>query len=287
MQAIPVVASGAADAFAFDDRALALCCASHSGEPEHAALAADMLARAGLGVSDLECGAHPPMNDSAARALVKAGVGPTALHNNCSGKHAGMLATARHLGWPTAGYVQPDHPVQRRIAGVLRELVGTQMDAAPCGVDGCSVPTWALPIEALARAYARIASGEGSELTLIGHRLLEAGTREPFHVAGSGRLCTRLMRNLAGRAFVKTGAEGVYCAALPAAGIGIALKIDDGAGRAAEIAIAAVLAALFPDAATAIKGLVRRPLTNVRGKRIGELRPAADLRRGLDALRPV
>lgn len=286
MQALPLIESGAADAFQFGDKELALACASHSGEARHVDLARSMLARAGLGPDALECGAHSPLGGGAARALVEGHKSPDALHNNCSGKHAGMLVVARHLSEPTAGYVAPAHPVQQRIRAIIEDLTDHHIAADATAIDGCSVPTWALPLDGLAGAFSRLATGEGlsSERRAAARKLFDAATREPEFVAGDGRLDTRLMRLVDGHAFVKTGAEGVYCAAIPDMGIGIALKIDDGSGRAAECAVAAVLSGLMGEYATELGRLARPPVHNVRGVTVGEIRPAPELLRGVERL---
>jgi len=202
-----------------------------------------LLCRIGAGEEALACGAHWPFAAAAAQALRAAEERPGRIHNNCSGKHAGMLALARHHGWPLAGYHELEHPVQQRM---LREVVRwTDVDADEIGlgVDGCGVVTFALPLFALARGFARLAAearrgGTGSAI------VLQAMVMHPFLVGGSERLCTELMQAAAGRIVVKVGAEGVYCAAVPGAELGIALKVHDGATRAAEPALLAVLQAL-------------------------------------------
>ncbi|MFW6076630.1 MAG: asparaginase, partial [Hyphomicrobiales bacterium] len=243
-QALPMVEM-AADRFGFTDADIALACASHSGEPNHVRLVQSMLAKAGLSEADLECGFHWPYDGDAQRALAAAGERPGAVHNNCSGKHAGMLALALALGASTRGYTAASHPVQRTIAATLHELCGIDPDGQPCGIDGCSVPTWALPLAAQAHGFARFASGAGlsPDRQRAARRILAAVRAHPFNVAGSERFCTRLMQAVP-RAFVKTGAEGVFCGCVPHAGFGLALKCDDGAGRAAEVIMAALLAHL-------------------------------------------
>jgi L-asparaginase II len=245
IQCLPVIDSGAAERFGFSDAEIALACASHGGEPAHVETARAMLAKLSLDEGALECGAHWPSESNAARELVRRGEPPGPLHNNCSGKHAGMLAVSLALGVPHQGYVDPAHPVQQRIAATLAALTGSDLAGVPCGIDGCSVPTWALPLHALARAFQRFASGETlpPARAAAARRIVMAVRAHPFMVAGSKRFCTDLMSAVP-RAFVKTGAEGVFCAAVPHAGLGLALKCRDGASRAAEAATAGLLAGL-------------------------------------------
>lgn len=278
IQALPFVESGAADDFGFGQKELALACASHSGEPEHAALAARMLSTAAIDPHALECGAHWPLDEEAKLALARKGAQPTALHNNCSGKHAAFLCTCEHLGHPTKGYVGFDHPYQRLLRGVMEEVTGAAHDENNMAIDGCSIPTYAVPPRALALGFARMATGAGltPERARAARRLLSACMAEPYHVAGAGRMDLLLMQAGGGRIFAKTGAEGVYCAAVPELGLGIALKCDDGATRGAETMVAAVLARLMAkDAALAARlGELARPaITSRRGVEVGRLRP--------------
>ncbi|MCB1499281.1 MAG: asparaginase [Bauldia sp.] len=289
IQALPLVESGAADAYGFGAPELALACASHSGEPRHVETAGAMLAAAGRSVADLECGTHMPTSSVAERALIRAGHPASPLHNNCSGKHAGFICTACHLGLDPEGYVLPDHPVQREVTAVLADLTATPLDAANRGVDGCSIPAYAVPLDRLARAFARMATGEGLPplRAAAAKRLLAACMVEPFMVAGTGRFCSDVMPLFPGRLFVKTGAEGVYCAAVPELGLGVALKVDDGGTRAAETAMAATIAALLPEARTL--GLpfdrwLKRPIMNHRRTVTGNVGPSAGL---VDALQAV
>lgn len=280
IQALPVVESGAADRFAMTEAELALACASHGGEPDHVATAAGVLARIGLGPQDLECGAHLPYHLPSQHALIRAGEAPSPLHNNCSGKHASMLATAVHLGEKTRGYIAPDHPVQRRVVRAFEEMCEVDLSRAPRGTDGCSLPQIGIPLIALARGMARF--GAPNELpparAAACRRLAAAMVANPFMVAGSGRFCTLAMEIAAGKALIKTGAEGVYMAAIPASGLGIALKIEDGATRAAEVALATLLACYggFDDnQLTRLKALANPALNNVVGLRIGEIAAAS------------
>ena len=294
LQALPLVASGAADALGLLDAELALACASHGGEPLHAETAAAMLAKAGLDAGSLECGAHWPYHEPSMRALAAAGREPGPLHNNCSGKHAGFLCLACQLAGPgvdlrqfVRGYVAPDHPVMREVTAAIEAATGAPLASAPRGTDGCSIPTFAIPLRALALAFARVGSGVGlaPDHARAAQRLRRAVAREPLLVAGHGRLDTRVMERLGERVFMKVGAEGMYCAALPQAGLGVAIKIDDGNNaRAAEVAIAAVIEAhvALDDAERDFMRASSAPLLrNWRGIEVGALRASGALRAAL------
>jgi L-asparaginase II len=277
LQALPLVETGAADAFGFGDEELALACASHSGEAEHVAGVTRMLAKAGLDAAALRCGAHWPMSQSAVAMVARATGEPSALHNNCSGKHAGFLCVACAKGIDHADYWRPQHPVQREVRAVLEDLTGAALSEDRCAIDGCSVPTWAIPLQNLAHAFAKFGTGQGlaPERARAAARLRAACTQKPWHVAGTGRFCTEIMQLFGARVFVKTGAEGVYCGALHELGLGIALKCDDGAGRAAQAVMAAIIARFLPldDAERAALMCFERPtLRNWNGFEIGALR---------------
>lgn len=277
IQALPLVESGAADALGFDAADIALACASHSGEPRHAERVAAILGRAGLSASDLECGAHWPGNQDAMVALARSGAQPSALHNNCSGKHAGFLCTCVHRGVAHRGYVRRGHAAQQWVREAMESVTGAAHGEDVCGTDGCSIPTYAVPLANLAAGFARMATGRGldSGRAAAARRILAACMAHPFYVSGTGRADLQIMQAGAGRVFTKTGAEGVFCAALPDLGLGIALKCDDGAGRAAEVMIAAVLAGLTRRD-TQLSGklgqLARPVLTNWNGIEVGGLR---------------
>jgi L-asparaginase II len=235
-----------------------------------------MLAKAGVDEAAYECGAHWPIETQALHAMIRADEKPGQVHNNCSGKHAGMLAVAQRIGTDHHGYVDRGHAVQRAIAKVLNEMCDVDADTLPCGIDGCSVPTWAVPLRNMALGFARLTSGEGlsAERKAAAARIITAVKANPFMVAGTDRFCTRLMTKVP-RAFVKTGAEGVFCGAVPHAGLGIALKCDDGAGRASEAAFAAVLAALdvwTPEEKAAISSFAHATLKNWRKIEVGEVK---------------
>lgn len=273
LQALPLIESGAADRYALTDEELALACASHAGEPAHVESVARMLAKAGLDASALACGTHWPSSQAAAFALAKTGA-PSALHNNCSGKHAGFLCVARAMAIDHAGYWRPEHPVQAQVHAVLEDLSGASLPQDRRAVDGCSVPTWALPLKDLARAFAKFGTGHGlaPSRARAAARLRTACAQKPWYVAGTGRFCTEIMQHFGSRALVKTGAEGVFCGALAELGLGVAVKCEDGAGRAAEAIVAALLARFLPlsdQERTALVRFMRPTLRNWNGIEVG------------------
>jgi L-asparaginase II len=279
LQALTLVENGAADRYGLATEELALACASHSGEPDHVATVTRMLARAGLEPSALKCGAHWPIHQPSGQGLARAGASATPLHNNCSGKHAGFLCAACAMDADRARYTEPAHPVQRAVKATLEALGGVAIGEGVCAVDGCSAPIWAMPLAALARAFARFGSGEGlaPERAKAAARLRAACAAHPWYVAGTKRFDTELMRAFGPRVFVKGGAEGVHCAALPELGLGVAVKCDDGAGRAAEAMMAATLARLLPGEAdrAALAPFIQPALRNWNGIAVGSLRPTA------------
>jgi L-asparaginase II len=282
IQALALVESGAADAYGFGTEELALACASHSGEPEHVGLSRSMLAKAGLNESALECGAHWPTVQDAMVDMARGGNKPSALHNNCSGKHAGFICACVHTGIDHRGYVGFSHPLQEMVREAMNNVTRAAHGVENSGTDGCSIPTYAVPLRNLAAGFARMATGEGisPDRGKAAKRLFAACMAEPFFVAGTGRTDTRLMKLGGGRIFAKGGAEGVYCGALPELGLGIALKCDDGAGRAAEVMISAVLAKLLEKGDPLKEGLLEfaRPvLKNWNGIEVGRLEPTAAL----------
>jgi L-asparaginase II len=279
VQALPLVESGAADALGLGTEEIALASASHSGEGMHTSRVAAWLKRIGCSAADLACGPHEIRHEPTRQKMRARGEAPTALHNNCSGKHTGFLTLARHLGAPTAGYVGIDHPVQRAVASALKDIAGLEGEL-PFGVDGCTAPNFLVSLTALARAMARLGAPEGlaPARAAAARRIVTAMREHPELIAGSGRVCSILIREAQGRAVVKTGAEGVYAAMLPERGLGIALKIDDGATRASEAAIAFLLIALgaVPRDGAA-HAIAHAPIFDTRGNLVGERRGAAAL----------
>lgn len=241
-QALPLVASGAADSIGLTGEELAVACGSHRGEEAHIEAARSILRKAGLSEAHLESGAHPPSYRPAAEALARAGETPGAVHGNCSGKHAGMLALCVHRGYETEGYRDRDHPVQREILSAVRAMCGLDDEEITLGGDGCGAPAFAMPLRSLATGFARLNAGKAPEpFADAALRIREAMREHPFMVAGTGMLDTRLMRD--SQVVCKSGAEGIFAAGLPD-GTGIAIKISDGSARAVEPAVLPLLARL-------------------------------------------
>jgi len=291
LQALPLLESGAAERFNLSDAELAIACASHSGEPAHVATSAAMLAKLGLDAHALECGTQWPGREPVLRGMLARGEQATALHNNCSGKHAGFVCVACQMALAQGhepaefarGYIEPGHPVMREVTAALSGITGTDLTSAPQGTDGCSIPTFGIPLRALALAFARIGTGQGLTplRALAARRLRQAVSRQPFMVGGTDRFDTLVMEALGERLFCKVGAEGVYCAALPELGLGLALKIDDGQVRGAESAMAAVaegLLQLDEVQAALLRGYSDMPLNNWRGVHVGQVRASEVLR---------
>jgi L-asparaginase II len=278
MQALAMVTSGAIDRFALTDEELALACASHQGEDFHVSGVTHFLGHIGLAAGDLECGAHAPTSPAARDALRASGAKPTALHNNCSGKHSGMLSVAKALGVPTEHYVERDHPVQKAVRAAIETVVGEPLSLDYCGTDGCSIPTWAAPLSAFAAGFARMATGEGlpPDLAQAAHRIFDAATSHPHLVAGTDHPDTLIMRAFGGRVMQKGGAEGVQCGAIRDLGLGYALKIDDGNMQASQLAMANLLKRFArPDTAQVevLDRFARQKVLNVRKFEVGEMRP--------------
>lgn len=273
-QAMPMVEDGAADRFGLVPEELALACASHSSERIHLDVVDRFFRRIGLGEEALACGPHPPLGSAVAEMVMRTGLKLTPRWSNCSGKHTGMLAQALHHGWPTKGYERDGHPVQARIAECIAEWSGVPAGRLARAVDGCTAVCFGLPLTGMATAYARFGASEKP----AARRLREAMLAHPMLVAGTGRFCTELMTAWPGGIVAKVGAEGVYGAALPAHGVGIALKVEDGDMRAAPVALLGVLDALLPalrvdpSALAAVRDRAEVPTRNTRGEITGVLR---------------
>lgn len=281
MQSLPLVATGAADAFDLGPEELSLACASHSSEPMHTDRVDAWLAKLGLADDDLECGPHPVRHEPTRDAMILAGQAPRRVHNNCSGKHAGFLTVAKHLGVPTKGYTSLDHPVQQEVTRRISEVCCIEASHLVPGTDGCAAPNLAMPLKNLARGFARLAAPESlpEDLRKGADRLAKAVAANPLLMSGTGRACAELIAASGGRALIKVGAEGVYGGMVPDLGLGIALKIDDGAVRGAETGIAALLVALGVLSAEndLVKKWLNPPWVNTRDVVVGEQRPAGAL----------
>lgn len=278
IQALPLISSGAADRYGLTDEQLALACASHNAADSHTGRVARWLDQIGLAEADLRCGPQEPRDIPARDALIRSGKAPCQIHNNCSGKHAGFLTLAQHMA---AGpeYAEIDHPVQQAARAAIEET--TDQETLGYGIDGCSAPNFATTLQGLARAMAWFATAadRADRQSAGAEQLVQAMMAHPALVAGEGRACTDLMRAMGGAGAVKTGAEGVFIAILPQARIGIALKITDGATRASECALAALLISMqvLDPASPAARRYARAPIRNRRNLITGEMRAAESL----------
>ncbi|HEY4305734.1 MAG TPA: asparaginase [Gemmatimonadaceae bacterium] len=276
-QVMPLLQSGTFDELHWGDDQLALACASHGGEPEHVALAQKMLNDIGLEEGDLACGPHDPLSSRGMKLLRESGARLTRLHNNCSGKHAAMLARAQVAGWPTYGYERREHQVQRQCLEACAAWAGMSPEDIGQAVDGCGVVAFALPLENMARAWSRLARAVRDDEE-IASRIVHAMTSRPFLVGGTERFDTILMEETQGRVVAKIGAEGVHSVGVPDLGIGFAVKVDDGAQRAqfpAVLRVLQMLSVLPDELPMSLQEFLVRPLRNTRGEVVGEVRPVS------------
>ncbi len=277
IQALPIVTSGAADQFDLTQKELAVCCASHSGSADHVATVHGLLAKLDLDQTDLNCGAHWPGDTDERNRLIRAGEEPSQLHNNCSGKHSGMLATARAIDAQTDGYLDFEHPVQRLIALDLSLLSNVPEEAFTVGRDGCGAPTVAMPLAAMARAFARLAADEDlpDALAPASRRLCDAMAAKPVMVSAKGSFNTELLRLGGGDIVAKGGAEGLFCMASRDRGIGIAVKSSDGSGRPhAPVIISLMRQARIDVPEDLAERFERVPVTNCHAETVGYVEAA-------------
>jgi L-asparaginase II len=281
-QAIPVVGDGAADRFGLSSEDLALICASHSSEPAHLEVIDRLLTRLQCSESDLACGGHPSLSEEVARDVTCRGVEPTPRWSNCSGNHAGMLALAKHHGWDTASYHREGHPVQDRLLAEIAKWTDVPASDIVLGVDGCTTVCYGLPLAAMALAYARL----GASALPAAQTIRQAMTAHPLIVGGHQRPCSDIIHAAGGAVIVKIGAEGVYGATVVDAGVGIALKVEDGGMRSAPIALLAIvrqlvahgtIPAAFDEWLDEVAQHAIVPISNTRGAMTGMLRPAGRL----------
>lgn len=283
LQAVPVIEAGAAETFGLSGEQVTLMCASHNGEPEHVQTAADLLHKIGLTADALLCGPHYPFHEPTANAMKRAGDVPTRLHNNCSGKHAGMLSLARLIGAPAAGYTSPNHPVQQAMLSAVADLAGMPAEQIALGTDGCGVPVFGLPLRQLAYAFATLGSPDRLSASRADacRGIVAAIRRHPRFIAGSDRFDTRLIEATGGRIVGKMGAEGVFALTVPAEGVALAVKIADGAQRALYPAVVEALIQLNwlgPDERASLQSFHRPPVRNWSGDTVGAVVPEFTLR---------
>jgi L-asparaginase II len=291
-QALPLLTSGAADRFGFTDQEVALACASHNGEPIHTELATSMLRKMGLGPEALKCGTHEPYSAEAAASLHSRGEAPNVLHNNCSGKHAGMLAVALHLGATTENYDSAENPVQKAIADAMSQFSGVAVTDMAVGIDGCGVPVFGITVKAMAVAYARLVSPPANfdkPTRDACERIVRVMSEYPELIGGTtDRLDTEIMRAASGRLVSKVGAEGVYTAGIKPCeewpkGLGLALKIEDGDDKRARptVVIESLrqLGVLQDQSLEPMAKYAFFPVLNRRGDTVGEIRASFSLKR--------
>ncbi|MBC8499639.1 MAG: asparaginase [Candidatus Atribacteria bacterium] len=283
IQAIPVVETGAADKFGLTDIDLAVICSSHNGELQHTDRVLSILNKAKIGVEALQCGTHIPLAMDVYEKLIREGKEPTPLYNNCSGKHAGMLLTAKHMGETLEDYYKPEHPVQQRILKVISVIAEYQIDKIGIGKDGCGAPVHAMPLERLAYSFARLADPKtlGNERAMVIKKITTAMTDYPEMVGGTGRFCTDFMKVAKGRLFGKLGAESVYLIGDKKLGIGIAIKIEDGSYRALYPTALEILRQLNILTREQLEQLMPHympKLKNARGEEVGEIIPSFELK---------
>lgn len=283
IQAIPVVETGAADKFGLTDIDLAVICSSHNGELQHTDRVLSILNKAKIGVEALQCGTHIPLAMDVYEKLIREGKEPTPLYNNCSGKHAGMLLTAKHMGETLEDYYKPEHPVQQRILKVISVIAEYKIDKIEIGKDGCGAPVHAMPLERLAYSFARLADPKtlGNERAMAIKKITTAMTDYPEMVGGTGRFCTDFMKVAKGRLFGKLGAESVYLIGDKKLGIGIAIKIEDGSYRALYPAALEILRQLNILTREQLEQLMPHympKLKNARGEEVGEIIPSFELK---------
>ena len=284
IQAIPLVASGAAETFGLSDAEIALACGSHSGSPLHVAAAKSILKKIGSSQNDLECGVHWPLDSDESRALAARGGEPTVLHNNCSGKHCGFLAVGAVHGLDVAGYPNASHPIMREVTDAISLLTGVTLNEAQACIDGCAIPAFSMPLVSVATGFARLGTGEGLSAVFTSSvaRIRSAVAHNPIMLSGAGRFDTCVTAECQGEVFVKSGAEGVMAASIPALSYGLAVKIDDGAQRAATAVMANLLLEILQkhELATAkamevLQSYARFPLRNWNGTTVGLVEPVS------------
>ncbi|WP_413584644.1 asparaginase [Bdellovibrio sp. HCB274] len=280
LQALPLIESGAADKFGLDDKMIALACASHRGEKEHLAVLSQWAEKVGIAESLLSCGPHLPYNESSAHDFIRRNQKPNAFCNNCAGKHEAMITTCLHLGEDPHGYANYEHAAQKRLRNILTETMKVDHSKVPHAVDGCGIPTYAVPLQAIASGMSIFVNSKAPVLRKGAcQRIIKAVIGNPFYIAGSDDFATAVIEKTQGRAIIKGGAEGVYAGFLPEKKMAFAVKTADGAGRAAQLATAQVLLQLggmTVEEAKALSKFTMPIITNWKGEPVGKLRIAND-----------
>lgn len=278
LQALPLIESGAADKFNLEDKHIALACSSHRGEKEHLAALAQWAEKAGLKESQFVCGPHLPYHEESVHEMIRHNHKPTVFCNNCAGKHSGIISTCLHLGEDPTGYEKYDHNAQKRLRKVLTETMRVDHSKIPYGVDGCGIPTYAVPLQAMAVGMSTfINPKEAPARRAAAARILHAVKTHPFYISGSDNFATAVIEKSQGRAVIKGGAEGVFCGVLPEKKVAFAVKAADGAGRAAQVATASLLLKLGGLSEDEFKALSKHTMpviTNWRGDTVGQIRIA-------------
>lgn len=280
LQALPLIESGAADHFQLEEKHIALACSSHRGEKIHTSTIYQWMEKVGVKESDLACGPHWPSNDAAAHEMIRAGHKPTAICNNCSGKHTGFLATCTHLKEPLKGYHMYEHPEQKRLRQVLTETMKVDVSKAAFGIDGCSIPTYAVPLKAIAAGMsALIDPKQPAPRKAAAARILRAVRNNPVYLSGTDDFTSTIIEKTEGRSIIKNGAEGCFAGVIPEKGLAFAVKAADGASRAAQVATASLLLRYGGLTEVEFKSLQKDTLPSVKnwsGEVVGQMRVAPD-----------
>jgi len=278
-QAMALILTGAADALDLAETEVAIAAASHSGEPEHIEAVLELLEKGKVPSDALQCGVHAPLNPGAARRLVESRQEPSVLHNNCSGKHAGMLIVCSHMGWPLQSYREPSHPLQQLNLATLAAFFGGPPGEIGVAVDGCGVPAFRVSVAGVATAFARLATGAHVDpvLAQAAQRVRDAMMAHPYLVAGRDRFDTELMTAGRGSIVCKGGAQGVEGIGLVNRGLGLAMKISDGSsGSIGPVAYRALeaLGTLDPDMKAGLAAYREPELRNHAGTVVGSVKIA-------------
>jgi len=286
IQALPVLTSGAVDHYGITEDEYAIFCASHNGELTHTETVRSILEKAGLDESYLQCGTHPPLYRKAADELVRRGIEPSEVHNNCSGKHSGMLTLTNYRKWPLDSYTELDHPLQQTILDAIEALSGVKKEDIEIGVDGCGVPVHGMSVYHMAKAWANLTTPLylNKDYAVAAKRIAKAMYKNPIKIAGTNRFCTALIESGQGKWINKSGAQGVYCFGLLDQNLGIALKIEDGNSKAASSAMVEVLnqlGILNDKHKKDLSNFHNPKITNHKGQEIGELKPVFSLEKVL------